>query len=282
MTIDQRTRELIRTALAEDVGPGDVTTEATIADDARARAEIVARENGVLAGIEVALEVFRMLDPEIRAAIAMGDGSRVRAGDVVASVTGRTRAILTGERVALNFLQRLSGVATQAARYAEALAGSATRLLDTRKTTPGMRTLEKQAVVIGGGLNHRMGLWDMALIKDNHIAAAGGIAAAVGAVRAARPRISVEVEVTDLDELAQALDAGVDRVMLDNMSIEGMREAVRLVRARGAGTEIEISGGLTAERMEALADLGADFVSVGALTHSARALDLSLEIRTAE
>jgi len=204
----------------------------------------------------------------------------VAAGAVVATVRGRARAILTGERTALNFLQRLSGIATAASRYAAALEGTGARLLDTRKTAPGMRALEKRAVALGGGANHRMGLWDMALVKDNHIAAAGGVARAVERVKAARPDLAVEVEVTTLDGLREALAAGADRVMLDNMSEADMRDAVRAARAAPRPPEIEISGGVSLENVRALASLRPDFISVGAVTHSAPALDLSLTLET--
>lgn len=279
MTIDEATERLILAALEEDVGPGDVTTDAIIDCDETAEARIVAKAPGVVAGLAVAERVFRELDPDAALSSVVGDGGRVAPGDVIATVTGRTRAILTGERVALNFLQRLSGVATAAAALVAALDGSGTRLLDTRKTTPGMRSLEKDAVRLGGGKNHRMGLWDMALIKDNHIAAAGGITAAVAAVREADPDVPIEVEVTDQAGLTEALAAGVDRVMLDNMTQDEMREAVATARASRRPPEIEISGGVTAESLNALKVLGADFVSVGAITHSAPALDISLELR---
>lgn len=277
MRIDEATRSLIAAALEEDIGAGDVTTEATVAAGATARARIVARETGVVAGLDVAREVFRRLDPAVTVEPAVDDGASVEPGVTVATVRGSARAILTGERVALNFLQRLSGVATLTARYVDALGGSGTAVLDTRKTTPGMRSLEKQAVVLGGGRNHRMGLWDAALIKDNHIVAAGGIRKAVEGVRAARAGVPVEVEVTNLEELAEALDAGVERVMLDNMSVEEMTAAIEVVGKDGRGVETEISGGLGLSDMAALAGIGADFVSVGRLTHSAPALDLSLE-----
>jgi len=277
MRIDDATRRLVAAALEEDLGSGDVTTESTVAEGAGGRARIVAREAGVIAGLAVAEEVFRQLDPGIVFEARIDDGAWAGPGATVAAVAGSARAILSGERVALNFLQRLSGVATLARRYAAALEGSGTTVLDTRKTTPGMRRLEKAAVSLGGGANHRMGLWDAALVKDNHIAAAGGIRQAVEGVRRTAPGITVEVEVTDLDELEEALAAGVDRVMLDNMSVEGMRRAVARVRESGSSVEIEISGGLSIDDMPTIGTIGADFVSVGRLTHSVPALDLSLE-----
>ncbi|MBM3307693.1 MAG: carboxylating nicotinate-nucleotide diphosphorylase [Candidatus Eisenbacteria bacterium] len=279
-TLDAGTLDLVRRALAEDVGAGDVTTDATVAAGAVGRAAIVAKAAGVIAGLDVAEAVFRELDGDIVFGARVAEGARVAAGAVVATVRGRARAILTGERTALNFLQRLSGIATAASRYAAALEGTGARLLDTRKTAPGMRALEKRAVALGGGANHRMGLWDMALVKDNHIAAAGGVARAVERVKAARPDLAVEVEVTTLDGLREALAAGADRVMLDNMSEADMRDAVRAARAAPRPPEIEISGGVSLENVRALASLRPDFISVGAVTHSAPALDLSLTLET--
>jgi nicotinate-nucleotide pyrophosphorylase (carboxylating) len=276
--LDGAALELVRRALAEDVGSGDVTTEATVPADAVCEARVVAKAEGVVAGLDVAAAVFAELDGRVRLSALVPDGGRVSPGAVVATVSGPTRAVLTGERTALNFLQRLSGVATAASRYAAALEGTGVRLLDTRKTAPGMRALEKRAVALGGGTNHRMGLWDAALVKDNHVAAAGGVARAVERVRAARPGLPIEVEVTTLDGLREALAAGADRVMLDNMSEAEMRDAVRAARAAPRPPEIEISGGVTLDNVRALAALRPDFISVGAVTHSAAALDLSLEI----
>jgi nicotinate-nucleotide pyrophosphorylase (carboxylating) len=278
MVVDEAALKLIRQALTEDVGPGDATTDSTVPADRVSEARIVAKEGGVVAGLSVVEKVFRELDPDAAVEALVPDGTAVEPGQAVARVRAHTRAILTGERTALNFLQRLSGVATETARFAEALAGTGTRLLDTRKTTPGMRGLEKQAVVLGGGVNHRMGLWDMAMIKDNHIVAAGGIRNAVALVREAHPDLPIEVEVTDREGLEEALDAGVDRVMLDNMSMDEMRHAIGVAHAHVARPEIEISGGVTLSSLEALAGLGADFISVGGVTHSAPALDLSLEL----
>jgi nicotinate-nucleotide pyrophosphorylase (carboxylating) len=278
MILDEAAVRLIKEALAEDVGAGDVTTDSTVPAERVSEARIVAKASGVIAGLSVVEAVLRELDPEAVVEPVADDGSLVSPGQVVARIRARTRAILTGERTALNFLMRLSGVATQAARFAERLEGTGTRLLDTRKTTPGMRRLEKQAVALGGGVNHRSGLWDMAMIKDNHIAAAGGIGEAVARLRGAHPDLAVEVEVADLSSLEEALACGVDRVMLDNMSEEQMREAIRAARSRGSRPEIEISGGVTLDSIDRLARLGADFVSVGAVTHSAPALDLSLEL----
>ena len=269
-------RTAIRTALDEDVGTGDVTTESTVPDGHRSRATIVAKEKGVIAGLKVAEAVFRELDPDVDVNVRVIDGEHVVHGDLVAVIKGRTRAILTGERVALNFLARLSGVATMTAKYADVLRGTGVVLLDTRKTTPGMRLLEKYAVGIGGGANHRIGLWDMALIKENHITAAGGIGPAISSVRKSYPDLSVEVEVRNLGELNEALEADVDRVMLDNMSIDEMRQAIQTAGEHDHPADVEISGGVTLENLAAIAELGPGFISVGALTHSAPALDLSL------
>ena len=278
MKIDARSERLIRMALEEDLGPGDVTTDSTVPEAHRSSAALIARQRGVVAGLDVALRVFRELDSGVELETIVPDGGEVGAGDRIAVVRGRTRAIISGERVALNFLQHLSGVATATAGLAARLEGTSTRLLDTRKTTPGMRSLEKQAVVLGGGENHRMGLWDMALVKDNHIAAAGDIGAAVEAVRSAGAGVRVEVEVTSEEELGQALAAGADRVMLDNMSPSEVESCIAVARSHSPAPEIEISGGVTEEGLAELAGLGADFISVGALTHSAPALDISLEL----
>jgi nicotinate-nucleotide pyrophosphorylase (carboxylating) len=278
MTVDEGTLELVRRALAEDIGRGDVTTDSIIPEGHVSRGTIMAREDGVVAGLAVARAVFAELDPGLVFTARAGDGAEVTDGTVLATVDGKTRAILAGERVALNFLQRLSGVATATARCVRALAGSGTRVLDTRKTTPGLRALEKQAVVAGGGENHRMGLWDMVLIKDNHIEAAGSIGEAVGAARERHPELAVEVEAKSIDQVAAALGARVDRVMLDNMSIEQMRDALALIRGVDAPPEVEVSGGLTDETLGEVAALGPDYVSIGALTHSAPALDISLDL----
>ena len=272
---------LIDAALAEDVGDGDFSTLWTVPEDRRAEATIVAKAEGVIAGSAVAEEVFRRVDPSLKVETVAGDGTAVSVGDRAMRVTGSARSLLTAERTALNFLQQLSGVATTTARYVRAIEGTGARVIDTRKTTPGMRRLEKAAVVAGGGANHRVGLHDMVMIKDNHIAAAGGITAAVDAVRRANDRgLRVEVETTNLDEVREALAAGVDRVMFDNMTPETMRAAVGVVRGAGEGRpETEASGGITLDTIRAYAETGVDFISVGALTHSAPALDLSLRLR---
>ena len=283
MTLPREAGALIDAALAEDVGAGDFTSLWTMPSGRRARAEIVAKAAGVIAGSEVALEVFRRVDPDLRVEVAAGDGTAVAQGDVVMTIEGAARSILTAERTALNFLQQLSGVATVARRYVDAVAGTGARVIDTRKTTPGMRRLEKDAVVAGGGANHRVGLYDMVMIKDNHIAAAGGIMAAVEAVRVRNDRgLRVEVETSTLAEVGEALAARVDRVMFDNMDPATMRQAVALVAEAGdPRPETEASGGITLDTIRAFAETGVDFISVGALTHSAPALDLSLQLRPA-
>ena len=280
MTLPPEALSLIEAALAEDVGAGDFTTLWTVPAERRAQAEIVAKAPGVIAGTEVAVEVFRRVDPALGAEVAMGDGSAVKPGDGVMRISGSARSILTAERTALNFLQQLSGVATVTRRYVDAVAGTGARVIDTRKTTPGMRLLEKAAVVAGGGANHRVGLYDMVMIKDNHIAAAGGIMAAVEAVRCRNDRrLRVEIETSTLAEVGEALAARVDRVMFDNMSPAMLREAVALAAAVERRPETEASGGITLETIRAFAETGVDFISVGALTHSAPALDLSLRLR---
>ena len=271
--------DLVRAALAEDIGDGDVTTLWTVPADRTARARIVAKAPGIIAGVEPLRAVFRILDPDLRVDVQRGDGARVEHGDVICTLAGAARSVLTGERTALNFLQRLSGIATLTRRYVDAVAGTRARILDTRKTTPGLRLLEKAAVAAGGGENHRVGLFDMVLIKENHIAAAGGIAAAVERVRHANDRgLVVEIEVRDLAELDAALAAGVHRVLLDNMPLDAMRAAVQRAAAAPRSVELEASGTMSLERVADVAATGVDYISVGALTHSAPVLDLSLLI----
>jgi nicotinate-nucleotide pyrophosphorylase (carboxylating) len=277
MGLEDSVHALITAALQEDVGAGDWTTLWTVDPELHGTARIVAKDEGVIAGTGVAREVFRRIDPDLKVDVRVGDAGPVRPGDLVMALEGRAASILTAERVALNFLQRLSGTATITRRYAETVDGTGARILDTRKTTPGMRALEKAAVRAGGGENHRFGLHDMVLIKENHIAAAGGIRAAVEDVRRANLlRLKVEVEVTCLEEVAHALEAGVDRILLDNMPLPLLREAVGLVRAAAGRVETEASGGVTLATVRSIAECGVDFISVGALTHSAPALDLSL------
>lgn len=274
---------LIGAALDEDVGPGDFTTLWTVPEDRRAEARIVAKEPGVIAGVEVAAEVFRRVDPSLEVRVDAPDGTAVEPGEVAMRVRGPARSILTAERTALNFLQRLSGVATVTRTYVRAVRGTSARVIDTRKTTPGMRRLEKAAVLAGGGANHRVGLHDMVMIKDNHIAAAGGITAAVEAVRGRNDRgLRVEVETTSLDEVREALAAGVDRIMFDNMTPGRIRAALEILGDAHPRPETEASGGITLETIGDYARTGVDFISIGALTHSAPSLDLSLQLRAAE
>jgi nicotinate-nucleotide pyrophosphorylase (carboxylating) len=265
--------ETVRRALAEDVGDGDVTTTATVPPDARARARITQKAPGVVCGLDAAETAFRLLDEGVEVQRHVEEGPWNEPGTLVLTVTGNARALLTAERTALNFLQRLSGVATLTQRYAETVEGTRARVLDTRKTTPGLRLLEKAAVAAGGGTNHRTGLYDAFLIKENHIAAAGGIAAAVQRARAARPELLLEVECRTEEEVEEALAAGSPRILLDNMAPDRMAAVVR--RVAGAA-ELEASGNVTLETIREIAETGVDFVSVGALTHSAPALDLSL------
>ncbi|HEX6040223.1 carboxylating nicotinate-nucleotide diphosphorylase [Longimicrobium sp.] len=271
---------LIDAALDEDVGPGDFTTLWTVPEARRAEARIVAKQPGVIAGSEVAAEVFRRVDPSLEIHVDAPDGTAVEPGDRAMTVRGSARSILTAERTALNFMQRLSGVATVARTYTRAVAGTSARVIDTRKTTPGMRRLEKAAVLAGGGANHRVGLHDMVMIKDNHIAAAGGITAAVEAVRARNDRgLRVEVETTGLEEVREALAAGVDRIMFDNMTPDQIRAALDLLADADPRPETEASGGITLQTIAEYARTGVDFISIGALTHSAPSLDLSLQLR---
>ena len=269
-------REIVRAALAEDLGPrGDVTTRAIVSAAVRARGRIVARQDLVLAGGAAASEVFRQIDPAVRWQ-GVADGTVLSSGATAATLAGPAGALLTGERTALNFLQRLSGIATQARRAVEEVAGTKTVILDTRKTTPSLRALEKRAVAAGGASNHRAGLFDAVLIKDNHVALAGGVGEAIRrAVAAGHPAGSIEVEVDDLDQLDAALAAGAGRILLDNFTPEQAGRAIRRIAGRAL---VECSGGLRPGGLRAYADAGADFLSLGWLTHSATAADLSLEI----
>ena len=267
-------RETVRRALAEDLGWGDVTTEATVLPDQRARGVVIAKAPCVLAGIDVAVETFRQLDPAVAVSALRRDGDRCARGDVVLEVRGSAAAMLTAERTALNFLQRLSGIASVTRRFVDAAAGRIA-VLDTRKTTPTLRALEKYAVRAGGGLNHRAGLDDGILIKDNHIRLAGGVKEAVKRMKAAGQEMPVEVEAQSLEDVDAALSAGADIVLLDNLTIEQTREAIRRT---GGRAKVELSGGVSLERMAELASTGADYVSIGALTHSAPSIDLSFEM----
>jgi nicotinate-nucleotide pyrophosphorylase (carboxylating) len=273
--------DIVRRALDEDVGPGDWTTLWTVPAQRTAFAVILAKAPGIVSGLDVVEEVFRAVDPGLAVRLLVEEGAEVVPGAHLVQLEGAARSVLTGERVALNLLQRLSGVATLTRRYVDAVGGTGARILDTRKTTPGLRALEKRAVRAGGGENHRFGLHDMVLIKENHIAAAGGITAAVARVREQNHAgLAVEVETTSLGEVEEALAAGVDRILLDNMHLSTLREAVERVRAEaGHRPEMEASGGVSLDTVRAVAETGVDFVSVGALTHSAPAMDLSLLIR---
>ncbi len=278
-TVEDEVLALIDVAIAEDRGAGDWTSRWTIPARTRVRAHIVAKSTGVVAGLTPAMAVFLRLDPRVEADLQVHDGALVEAGSIVCTLRGPGRAILTGERVALNFLQRLSGIATFTRQFVDAVAGTRARILDTRKTTPGWRMLEKAAVRAGGAENHRAGLYDAVLIKENHIAIAGGIAQAAARVHEANTRrLPVIVEVRTLEELEEALAAGVQRVLLDNMDIDIIRQAVRRVRREKPAPAIEASGNMTLDRVRTVARAGVDFISVGALTHSAPALDLSLRV----
>ena len=265
---------VVAAALAEDVGTGDVTTEATVDTDAVGTAELVTRTPGVVAGLAAVEAVFRALDPEIRFEPLVEEGALVREPVAVARVSGSLRAILTGERTALNFLGRFSGIATLTRRYVDAVAGTGVAILDTRKTTPGLRVLEKRAVASGGGRNHRFGLSDGVLVKDNHLRAAGSVRAAVERLRAATD-LPVEVECDTLEQVDEALAAGADAILLDNMSLDELRAAAGLARGRA---RLEASGGVTLDTVRTVAETGVDEISIGALTHSAPALDVSLEL----
>lgn len=270
-------RETVRRALAEDLGWGDVTTDATVPADIPARGVILAKCDCVIAGLDIAAETFRQLDPGVTFRRLRQDGESCSHGTVVAEVRGGAAAMLTAERTALNFMQRLSGIATLTRRFVTAAAGRIT-ILDTRKTTPTLRALEKYAVRAGGGTNHRSGLDDGVLIKDNHIRLAGGVDAALARMKAVRPEMPIEIEAQSLGQVDAALAAGADIIMLDNLSIDDVREAVRRIARRA---QIELSGGVTLERIPELASTGADYVSVGALTHSVPASDLSFELEPA-
>ncbi|HBB06601.1 MAG TPA: carboxylating nicotinate-nucleotide diphosphorylase [Bacteroides sp.] len=270
---------LIDLAFAEDIGDGDHTTLSCIPEDAMGRSRLLIKEPGVLAGVEIAKEIFHRFDPTMQVEVLLGDGSEVKPGDVAMVVTGKVRSLLQTERLMLNVMQRMSGIATMTRRYVKQLEGTRTRVLDTRKTTPGMRMLEKEAVRIGGGVNHRIGLFDMILLKDNHVDFAGGIA---NAIRRAKDYccekgkdLKIEIEVRNLDELRQVLDlGGIDRIMFDNFTPELTRQAVEMV---GGRYETESSGGITFDTLRQYAETGVDFISVGALTHSVKGLDMSFK-----
>lgn len=278
-SVEELNDRLIDLAFAEDIGDGDHTTLCCIPETAMGKSKLLIKEAGVLAGIRIAKEVFHRFDPEMQVEVLLDDGAHVVPGDVAMVVTGRVRSLLQTERLMLNIMQRMSGIATMTARYVKRLEGTGTRVLDTRKTTPGMRMLEKEAVKIGGGMNHRIGLFDMILLKDNHVDFAGGIGAALDRCHAyLREKgldLKIEIEVRSFDEINQVLaHGGVDRVMFDNFSVEDTRRAVALIAGR---FETESSGGITYDTIRDYAECGVDFISVGALTHSVKGLDMSFK-----
>lgn len=277
--MDQLIDRLIDLAFAEDIGDGDHTTLSCIPADAMGKSKLLIKGDGILAGVEIAKEIFHRFDPELKVTVLIGDGSEVKPGDIAMLVEGRIQSLLQTERLMLNVMQRMSGIATMTHRYVERLKGTKTRVLDTRKTTPGMRMLEKEAVKIGGGVNHRIGLFDMILLKDNHVDFAGGIANAINRAKeyckAKGKDLKIEIEVRNLDELKQVLDnGGVDRIMFDNFTPEQTLKAVEMV---GGRYETESSGGITFDTIRDYAECGVDFISVGALTHSVKCLDMSFK-----
>ena len=275
---DELIDDLLNLAFAEDIGDGDHTTLSTIPADEMGKQHLLIKEPGILAGVEIARKVFNKFDPSLKMTVFMNDGDEVKPGDVAFVVEGPVRSLLQTERTMLNIMQRMSGIATITHKYQSRLEGLKTKVLDTRKTTPGMRLLEKEAVKIGGGCNHRIGLFDMILIKDNHVDFAGGIPQAVKAAKeyckANGKDLKIELEVRNTEEIKQALEAGVDRIMLDNFTPERTREAVELINGQ---TEIESSGGITLDTLRAYGEAGVDFISVGALTHSVKGLDMSFK-----
>ena len=279
LSVEELEDRLIDLAFAEDIGDGDHTTLCCIPEDAMGKSKLLIKEDGILAGVEVAKKVFARFDPTMEVEVFMGDGSRVKKGDVAMIVTGKIRSLLQTERLMLNIMQRMSGIATMTDRYVERLKGTKTHVLDTRKTTPGMRMLEKQAVKIGGGVNHRIGLFDMILLKDNHVDFSGGIKNAITRchkyLEEKGLNLKIEIEVRSFDEIRQVVECGgVDRIMLDNFSVEDTRKAVEMI---GGKYETESSGGITFDTIRDYAECGVDFVSVGALTHSVKGLDMSFK-----
>lgn len=277
-TRDQLIDDLLTLAFAEDVGDGDHTTLSTIPADAMGKQQLIVKEEGILAGVDVARMVFDKFDPSLKMTVFINDGAHVKPGDVAFVVEGPVRSLLQTERTMLNIMQRMSGIATMTAKYQEKLSGLKTKVLDTRKTTPGMRMLEKEAVKIGGGMNHRIGLFDMILIKDNHVDFAGSITNAVNRARAYLKEkgkgLNIEVEVRNTPEIEEALSLDVDRIMLDNFTPERTREAVKLINGR---CEVESSGGITLDTLREYGECGVDYISVGALTHSVKGLDMSFK-----
>ena len=279
LKVEELVDRLIDLSFAEDIGDGDHTTLCCIPEDAMGKSKLLIKEDGILAGVEIAKEVFHRFDPTMQVEVFMGAGAKVKKGDVAMIVTGKVRSLLQTERLMLNIMQRMSGIATMTSKYVERLEGTHTRVLDTRKTTPGMRMLEKQAVKIGGGCNHRIGLFDMILLKDNHVDFSGGIANAINRcheyLKEKGLDLKIEIEVRNFDELKQAMDCGgIDRIMLDNFSVEDTKKAVEIV---GGKYETESSGGITFDTLRDYAECGVDFISVGALTHSVKGLDMSFK-----
>ena len=278
LSVEELDERLIDLSFAEDIGDGDHTTLCCIPEDAMGKSQLLIKEDGILAGIEVAKKVFHRFDPTMQIEVFINDGAKVKKGDVAMIVTGKVRSLLQTERLMLNIMQRMSGIATMTNRYVKKLEGTKTRVLDTRKTTPGMRILEKMAVKIGGGCNHRIGLFDMILLKDNHVDFSGGIHNAVTRAKeyckAKGKNLKIELEVRNFDELQQALDEGVDRIMFDNFTPEDTKKAVEIVAGR---CETESSGGITYETMLPYAQAGVDFISFGALTHSVKGMDMSFK-----
>ena len=270
---------VVRGALSEDIGEGDITTNSIVPSGIKVRGEFLAKSNGVICGLAFVETAFRILDENIKFIPNIADGDDVTVGQVIATVEGDARAILSAERTALNFLTHLSGIATLTRKFVDAISGTKTKILDTRKTTPLLRLAEKYATYCGGAQNHRIGLYDMILVKDNHIAIAGGIKNALDKIYSSgKPKVPVEVEVTDLEQLETALLYPVDRIMLDNFSVEKVREAIKLRNKLGKSVPFECSGGITLENIRAYAETGVEYISIGAITHSAQALDISLEI----
>lgn len=279
LKVEELVDRLIDLSFAEDIGDGDHTTLCCIPEDAMGKSRLLIKEDGILAGVEIAKEVFHRFDPTMEVEVLMGDGAKVKKGDVAMVVTGKVRSLLQTERLMLNIMQRMSGIATMTAKYVARLEGTHTRVLDTRKTTPGMRMLEKQAVKIGGGCNHRIGLFDMILLKDNHVDFAGGIANAINRchkyLKEKGLDLKIEIEVRNFDELKQAMDCGgIDRIMLDNFNVADTKKAVEIVAGK---YEVESSGGITFDTIRDYAECGVDFISVGALTHSVKGLDMSFK-----
>ena len=279
LSVNELEDRLIDLAFAEDIGDGDHTTLCCIPETAMGKSHLLIKEDGILAGVEVAKRVFARFDPEMKVEVLIGDGAHVRKGDIAMVVSGKVHSLLQTERLMLNIMQRMSGIATMTNKYVERLKGTNTHVLDTRKTTPGMRMLEKQAVKIGGGMNHRIGLFDMILLKDNHVDFAGGIANAINRcheyLREKGLDLKIEIEVRNFDELRQAMECGgINRIMLDNFSVADTRKAVEMVAGR---FETESSGGITFDTIRDYAECGVDFISVGALTHSVKGLDMSFK-----